>query len=85
MTVTTEATSGPVSPLTLLEEQQLTLATPRRRAGIVARSLFVTMDLIYGRRRTLRKFLVLELDERHHRDESLADLERLAEQRARRR
>ena len=42
-------------------EQARTLATPRRRAGLVARSLFVVMDALYGRRRRLEKFLVLEL------------------------
>jgi ubiquinol oxidase len=35
----------------LLAAQQQTLATPRRRAGIPARVLFTTMDLLYGRRR----------------------------------
>lgn len=45
----------------LRAEQALTLATPSRRAGLVARSLFTTMDLLYGRTRTLEKFLVLEL------------------------
>ena len=45
----------------LVHEQAATTAAPRRRAGTVARSLFVTMDLLYGRRRTLEKFLVLEL------------------------
>ncbi|MBI4934814.1 MAG: hypothetical protein HY828_13105 [Actinobacteria bacterium] len=45
----------------LRAEQDVTLATPRRCVGLVARSLFTTMDLIYGRRRTLEKFLVLEL------------------------
>ena len=45
----------------LLAAQQQTLATPRRRAGIPARLLFTTMDLLYGRRRTLSKFKMLEL------------------------
>jgi hypothetical protein len=35
--------------------------TPRRRYGVLARALFVIMDLVYGRRRTLSKFKVLEL------------------------
>jgi len=45
----------------LLAAQQETLATPRRRYGIPARLLFMTMDLLYGRRRTLSKFKMLEL------------------------
>lgn len=45
----------------LLLEQDVTLRTPRRRYGVVARSLFTTMDTLYGRDRTLEKFLVLEL------------------------
>jgi len=45
----------------LLAAQQQTLATPRRRYGIPARLLFTTMDLLYGRRRTLSKFKMLEL------------------------
>ena len=45
----------------LLAEQEATLATPRRRYGIVARSLFAGMDLLYGRQASLRKFAVLEL------------------------
>ena len=45
----------------LFREQVRTLATPRRRYGIVARSLFVSMNLLYGRKRRLEKFLVLEL------------------------
>jgi ubiquinol oxidase len=57
MTVTLEDARTRV----LLEEQNVTLATPRRRAGLVARSLFFAMDALYGRRRTLQKFLVLEL------------------------
>jgi ubiquinol oxidase len=45
----------------LVREQIRTLASARRRYGFVARSLFVSMDLLYGRRRRLEKFLVLEL------------------------
>ncbi|MBF5041579.1 hypothetical protein FGE12_04215 [Aggregicoccus sp. 17bor-14] len=45
----------------LRAEQQRTLATPRRRYGFLARLLFITMDLVYGRKRTLSKFKVLEL------------------------
>ena len=42
-------------------EQARTLATPRMRYSLLARVLFVGMDLFYGRRRTLSKFKVLEL------------------------
>jgi hypothetical protein len=45
----------------LLREQERTLATPRMRYSLLARALFVGMDLFYGRRRTLSKFKVLEL------------------------
>ena len=45
----------------LRREQQRTLDTPRRRYSIAARALFVVMDLLYGRRRTLSKFRVLEI------------------------
>ena len=42
-------------------EQQRTLDTPRRRYSLAARGLFLVMDLLYGRRRTLSKFRVLEI------------------------
>lgn len=42
-------------------EQRATLAAPRRRYGLPARLLFITMDLFYGRARPLSKFKVLEL------------------------
>ena len=45
----------------LLAEQEATLNTSRRRYGLLARALFITLDLVYGRRRTLSKFKVLEL------------------------
>jgi len=41
--------------------QRETLATPRRRYSIAARVLFILLDLIYGRKRTLSKFKILEL------------------------
>jgi len=47
--------------LRLLAEQELTLATPRRRYSPAARALFLSMDLLYGRGRSLPKFVVLEL------------------------
>ena len=45
----------------LRREQERTLATARMRYGPLARLLFISMDLIYGRRRTLSKFKVLEV------------------------
>lgn len=45
----------------LVAEQQTTLATPRRRYGLLARTLFIGMDAIYGRQASLPKFAVLEL------------------------
>jgi len=41
--------------------QDGTLASERRKYGAAARLLFVTLDLVYGKRRTLSKFKVLEL------------------------
>ena len=45
----------------LKKEQEKTLATPRMRYGLLARLLFVSMDLVYGRAKTLAKFRVLEI------------------------
>jgi ubiquinol oxidase len=45
----------------LVQAQQDTLMTPRRRYGLLARLLFVSLDVVYGRKRTLSKFRVLEL------------------------
>lgn len=45
----------------LASEQQRTLDTPRLRYGLLARLLFVGMDIFYGRRRSLQKFKVLEV------------------------
>lgn len=45
----------------LKSEQEKTLAQPRRRYGFLAKILFVGMDLVYGRKRTIKKFIVLEL------------------------
>jgi ubiquinol oxidase len=52
-----ERLAGPA----LRREQERTLGTPRMRYRVLARLLFVGMDLVYGRRRTLSKFKVLEL------------------------
>jgi ubiquinol oxidase len=56
--------AGSASPTThdiLVAEQRRTLDTPRRRPTVIAWVLFRTMDVLYGRRRCLEKFLVLEL------------------------
>lgn len=45
----------------LKREQEKTLASPRMRYGLLARLLFVGMDLLYGRRKSLSKFKVLEV------------------------
>ncbi|MDE2058439.1 MAG: hypothetical protein KGL31_14180 [candidate division NC10 bacterium] len=43
------------------QAQEVTLRSPRMRYGILARLLFMTMDLVYGRKKTFSKFKVLEL------------------------
>ncbi len=50
-----------LSPDRLRAEQEVTLATPRRRYGVAARALFLLLDAVYGRPRTLSKFKVLEV------------------------
>jgi ubiquinol oxidase len=45
----------------LLLQQQRTLESPRRRYAIAARMLFLAMDVLYGRGRSLAKFKVLEI------------------------
>jgi ubiquinol oxidase len=50
-----------LNPERLKQEQQKTLIAPRMRYGVLARLLFVTMDLLYGRKKTLSKFKVLEI------------------------
>ena len=45
----------------LKKEQQTTLQTPRRQYSLMAKALFFTMDLFYGRKATLKKFKVLEI------------------------
>lgn len=45
----------------LVAAQQETLATPRRKYGTMAKILFTTFDVLYGKKRTLSKFKVLEL------------------------
>lgn len=45
----------------LKREQEKTLASPRRRYHFFAAALFITMDVLYGKSRTLSKFKVLEV------------------------
>jgi ubiquinol oxidase len=45
----------------LREVQQETMLHPRMRYGVLAQALFVSLNLLYGRGRTLSKFKVLEL------------------------
>jgi hypothetical protein len=45
----------------LKREQARTLASPRMRYGLLAHLLFVSMDVLYGRRKSLSKFKVLEV------------------------
>ncbi len=45
----------------LKEEQSKTIASPRRSYGLLAKSLFLIMDLFYGKPATLSKFKVLEV------------------------
>jgi ubiquinol oxidase len=45
----------------LIRAQRQTIDSPRRAYGLAARALFRSLDLIYGRERTLSKFKVLEL------------------------
>jgi hypothetical protein len=45
----------------LKQEQEKTLASPRMRYDPLARLLFVTADLLYGRGKNLSKFKVLEI------------------------
>ena len=49
------------SSLNLKEEEARTLASPRRPYKFFAWMLFKAMDLIYGKKRTLSKFKVLEV------------------------
>lgn len=49
------------APSDLRIEQQKTLDTPRLKAGVFARMLFVLVDLIYGKKASLSKFRVIEI------------------------
>jgi hypothetical protein len=72
MSVLTAPTARPDTPASppgppklsgadLRRAQAGTLRTPRFRYSIPARLLFWIVDVIYGRQRTLRKFIVLEI------------------------
>ncbi len=54
-------TSLALAAASLEAEQARTLSSPRRPYGLLARGLFVVMDLLYGREPTLAKFKVLEV------------------------
>jgi ubiquinol oxidase len=56
------APAGPpkLTPRQLREAQVQTLDAPRLRYSVLARALFKTMDLSYGRARTIVKFTMLE-------------------------
>src|SRR3989338_4310927 len=45
----------------LKQVQAQTLSTPRRRYGLLASLLFASLDVFYGKKRTLSKFKMLEL------------------------
>jgi len=45
----------------LKAEQEKTLQTPVMQANIILRMMYLTMDLLYGKQRTLPKFKVIEI------------------------
>lgn len=53
----------PLTPTStdLRQEEEKTLASPRRRYSFLARLLFVSLNLFYGRKRSLPKFKILEV------------------------
>lgn len=53
--------SHPKSSEELKSEQEKTLALPRRPYSLLARLLFLFMDVFYGRQKSLSKFKVLEV------------------------
>jgi len=59
----TTSPEGPpkLAPEELRTEWEATLAHPRRRYSKAARALFVLLDVVYGRPRSLSKFKVLEV------------------------
>jgi hypothetical protein len=61
LSVTTADPKTPTSSVALRAAESCTLAEPVRRHGFLARLLFKTLDLGYGRAGSLSKFAVLEL------------------------
>lgn len=59
--MTEPATMTMLSPEQLRVEEATTLAQPERRYGLLAKMLFLVMDLLYGRARSWSKFKVLEV------------------------
>ena len=57
----TEDNPPKLSPEDLRREWEVTLASPRRRYSTAARALFLLLDVVYGRPRSLSKFKVLEV------------------------
>ena len=45
----------------LKNEEAMTLASERRKYGFLAKALFFSMNLFYGRKKTFSKFKVLEV------------------------
>jgi len=56
-----EVTMSLTDSSALKKEQEATLKSARRNYGLLARFLFLWMDLVYGRKKTLSKFKVLEV------------------------
>ena len=57
---TTTFETPTLSPAALRMEQNNTLTSPRQRRNPITFMLFATIDVLYGRKADLRKFLVLE-------------------------
>ena len=58
---TQQVLENPAGQADLKAEQERTLSTRRRFYGVLAAVLFMTMNLFYGRKRTISKFKVLEV------------------------
>ena len=54
-------TPSPTTSIDLRQEEEKTFASPRRRYCFLAHLLFVSLNLFYGRKRSLQKFKVLEV------------------------
>ena len=61
MTTIDTSVGAQLTSAQLSAEQQRTLGEARRRYGLPARALFVLLDVVYGKARTLEKFKVLEV------------------------